>query len=73
MLVSLNELKKYVNLDGLTPEEIAHRLTFAGVEVESINKVAEASKLVIGEVIMCENMENSDHLHVTKINAGPKY
>ena len=36
MLVSLNELKKYVNLDGLTPEEIAHRLTFAGVEVESI-------------------------------------
>ena len=73
MLVSLNELRKYVNLDGLTPEEIAHRLTFAGVEVESINKVAEASKLVIGEVIMCENMENSDHLHVTKVNAGPKY
>ena len=73
MLVSLNELKKYVNLDGLTPEEIAHRLTFAGVEVESINRSAQASKLVVGEVIMCENMENSDHLHVTKVNAGPKY
>lgn len=73
MLVSLNELKKYVNLEGLTPEEIAHRLTFAGVEVEAINHIAEASKLVIGEVIMCENMENSDHLHVTKVNAGPKY
>ena len=73
MLVSLNELKKYVNLEGLTPEEIAHRLTFAGVEVEAISHVAEASKLVIGEVIMCENMENSDHLHVTKVNAGPKY
>lgn len=73
MLVSLNELKKYVNLDGLTPEEIAHRLTFAGVEVESIEKVAQASKVVVGEVIMCENMENSDHLHVTKVNAGPKY
>ena len=73
MLVSLNELKKYVNLDGLTPEEIAHRLTFAGVEVESINRSAFATKLVVGEVIMCENMENSDHLHVTKVNAGPKY
>ena len=66
MLVSLNELKKYVNLDGLTPEEIATRLTSAGVEVESINKAAFATKLVIGEVIKCENMENSNHLHVTK-------
>ena len=73
MLVSLNELKKYVNLEGLTPEEIAKRLTFAGVEVESIEHSAFATKLVVGEVIMCENMENSDHLHVTKVNAGPKY
>lgn len=73
MLVSLNELKKYVNLDGLTPEEIAERLTFAGVEVEAIEHAAFATKLCIGEVIMCENMENSDHLHVTKVNCGPKY
>ena len=73
MLVSLNELRKYVDLSGLTPEEIATRLTSAGVEVESINKAAFATKLVVGEVIMCENMENSDHLHVTKVNAGPKY
>ena len=73
MLVSLNELRKYVDLNGLTPEEIATRLTSAGVEVESINKAAFATKLVVGEVIMCENMENSDHLHVTKVNCGPKY
>ena len=30
MLVSLNELKKYVNLEGLTPEEIAKRLNNLG-------------------------------------------
>ena len=73
MKVSLNLLKKFVDLEGLTPEEIAHRLTFAGVEVESIEKLASGSKLVVGEVIYCENMENSDHLHVTKVNCGPKY
>ncbi len=73
MLVSLNELRKYVDLEGLTPEEIAHRLTFAGVEVEAIEHSAFATKLCVGEVIMCENMENSDHLHVTKVNCGPKY
>lgn len=73
MKVSLNLLKKYVSLDGLTPEEIANRLTFAGVEVESIEKLASGTKLVVGEVIACENMENSDHLHVTKVDAGAKY
>ena len=73
MKVSLNLLKKFVDLEGLTPEEIAHRLTFAGVEVESIEKIASGSKLCVGEVIYCENMENSDHLHVTKVNCGPKY
>ena len=73
MLVSLNELRKYVDLNGLDAEEIATRLTSAGVEVESINKAAFATKLVVGEVIKCENMENSDHLHVTKVNCGPKY
>ncbi len=73
MKVSLNLLKKFVDLEGLTPEEIAKRLTFAGVEVESIEKIASASKVVVGEVIHCENMENSDHLHVTKVNCGPKY
>jgi len=73
MKVSLNFLKKFVDLEGLTPEEIAHRFTFAGVEVESIEKLASASKVVVGEVIYCENMENSDHLHVTKVNCGPKY
>ena len=73
MKVSLNLLKKFVDLEGLTPEEIAHRLTFAGVEVESIERIASGSKLCVGEVIHCENMENSDHLHVTKVNCGPKY
>lgn len=73
MLVSLNELKKFVDLEGLTPEAIAHRLTFAGVEVEAIEHAAFGTKLCVGEVIMCENMENSDHLHVTEVNCGPKY
>ena len=70
MKVSLNWLKKLVNIDGLTPEEIAHRLTFAGVEVESIDKASTATNLVIGQVVECENMPDSDHLHLCKVNVG---
>lgn len=70
MKISLNELKKYVNIDGISPEEIADKLTFAGIEVEEISKFASGTNLTIGEVIFCENHPNSDHLHITKVDIG---
>lgn len=73
MKVSLNLVKQYIDLSGIAPEEIAHRLTFAGVEVESIETLASGTNLVVGEVLTCENMPDSDHLHLTTVNAGPKY
>ena len=73
MKVSLNFVLKFVDLSGLTPEEIAHRFTFAGVEVEGIEKLGQGTKLVVGEVLTCENMPDSDHLHLTTVNCGPKY
>ena len=51
MKVSLNWLKQFVNIDGLTPEQIADRLTFAGVEVESIEKGSIATNLFIVQVV----------------------
>ena len=32
MLVSLKEIRKYVDLVGISDQEIADRLTFAGIE-----------------------------------------
>ncbi len=73
MLVSLKNIKEFVNLDGLTPEQIAHGLTFAGIEVEEISRLASGTKLVIGQIIECENHPNSDHLHILKVDLGEKY
>lgn len=70
MLVSINELKKYVNLDGLTPEEIANGLTFAGIEVEEVSTLASGTNLVIGHILECEAHPDSDHLHVLKVDLG---
>ena len=47
MLVSLKEVRKYVDLNGLTPEEIANKLTDAGIEVEEIKYLSNATNLVI--------------------------
>lgn len=70
MKVSLKCLSKFVNIAGLSPEEIASKLTFAGVEVEDISYLARGSNLIIGQIIEQHKHENSDHLHVLKVDLG---
>lgn len=70
MKVSYNWLKEYVSLDGVTPSELADKLTTAGLEVEDLQPVATGTNLVIGEIIECEKHPDSDHLNVTKVNIG---
>lgn len=73
MKVSLKWLKNYVDLDGISAEEIAQKLTFAGIEVEEIMHMASGTNLVVGEIIECEKHPESDHLHILKVDEGEKY
>jgi len=73
MKISLNWLKEYLQLTE-TPEEIAHILTMAGLEVEGI-EVVEPVKgglegVVIGEVMECRKHPNADKLSLTKVDVG---
>ncbi|MBQ4375010.1 MAG: phenylalanine--tRNA ligase subunit beta, partial [Erysipelotrichales bacterium] len=70
MKVSYNWLKQYVDLTGITPEELADRLTSSGLEVEGVEKTAYATKLVIGKMLECKDHPNSDHLHICKVDTG---
>lgn len=70
MLVSINEISKYVDLKGITPEEIADKLTSAGIEVETIKHLSTATNLVIGHIIKCDKHPESDHLHVNQVDIG---
>ena len=73
MLVSRKLLEEFVDLSGLSDIEIANTLTFAGIEVESVTKLAYGDKLVIGEVLECSKVIGSDHLSLTKVNLGSKH
>lgn len=70
MNVSYNWLKKHVDLEGLTPEQVADKLTFSGAEVEGISRLASGTNLVIGEILSCENHPDSDHLHILQVDEG---
>lgn len=73
MKVSLNWLNSFVSTAGISPEELASKMTFAGVEVEEVTRLARATNLVIGHILSCEKHPDSDHLHVLEVDEGKKY
>ena len=72
MIISVNWLKKYTTID----ESIADLATLIGarlVEIEEVVPLAEKYKgVVVARVVECRDVEESDHLHVTKIDDGGK-
>lgn len=71
MLVSYNWLKDYVDLDGVTPEELADKITNAGIEVEHLTYNGAGLKgIVIGKVETCAPHPSADKLHVCQVNLG---
>ena len=72
MKVSRKLIEQYIDLSAFSDEEIAHRLTFSGIEVEGYEKLANATNLVIGEVLTKVPVEGSDHLSLCSVNLGVK-
>ena len=71
MKLSTNFLKEYVNIDdSINVKTLAEDMTRVGNEYDSAEKLINASHLIIGEVIECEEHPDSDHLHVCKVNIG---
>ncbi|MDO4520543.1 MAG: phenylalanine--tRNA ligase subunit beta, partial [Erysipelotrichaceae bacterium] len=69
MKLSYKWLSEYVDLSGITPSELADRMTTAGLEVEGIEPMAQGTHLVIGEVLSSEDVEGT-HLHITQTRIG---
>ena len=59
-------LKQYLDTD-LTPEQIADKLTAIGLEVEDLYVPVLP---IAAKIVECVPHENSDHLHVLKVDDG---
>lgn len=71
MLVSYNWLRNYVNLDNVTPEELAEKITRSGIEVEGIEYLAPKSEnIVVGYVKSCEKHPDADKLNLCQVDVG---
>ena len=70
MKISYNWLRELLDID-LTVEELSRKLTFSGIEVESIATIGEyLNQFIVGEVLTCDKHPEADKLSVCDVFDG---
>lgn len=71
MRVPLEWLKEYIEIP-MSPEALAHTLTMAGLEVETIEHIGAnwGDKIITAQIIHLEKVAKSDHLSYTRVITG---
>jgi phenylalanyl-tRNA synthetase beta chain len=70
MKVSLRWLRDYVDID-ITPQELADRLTMAGLEVDAVEQYAPAfTGVVTARILTMRRHPDADKLHLLEVTAG---
>nr|HRI47785.1 phenylalanine--tRNA ligase subunit beta [Ignavibacteriaceae bacterium] len=71
MKISLNWIQNFINLDGISTDEIVAKLTMSGLEVEEIiDQRRMYENFIVGEVIEKTKHPNADKLSLCKVNTG---
>ncbi|GAK38856.1 phenylalanine--tRNA ligase subunit beta [Paenibacillus urinalis] len=71
MRVSTEWLSDYISLEGVAPQDLAERITRAGIEIDIVeNRNQGVTKVVVGYVISKEKHPDADKLNICKVDAG---
>ncbi|UGB29745.1 phenylalanine--tRNA ligase subunit beta [Metabacillus sp. B2-18] len=71
MYVSYKWLADYVDLSGITPDELAEKITRSGIEVEGVEVLNEGMKgVVVGHVVEKEQHPDADKLNKCQVDLG---
>lgn len=71
MKVSLNWIKEFVDLDGITPDEIVYRFNLTTAEIEHVeHKGEDIDKVVFAKIVSVEKHPLSEKLHILKVDDG---
>ena len=69
MKLSTNFLKDYVDID-VDVKTLAEDMTKVGNEYDFAGKFIDATNLVVGKIVECDEHPDSDHLHVCMVDVG---
>ena len=68
-MISLEWVKDYIDISDQDLEELAVKITEAGINVEKVI-TNHIDHLVIGKVVSCIDHPDSDHLHLCQVDVG---
>lgn len=69
MKLSYNWLSDFVDVSGLSPQEVADRLTMGAMEVEEVRPYGPdlVGEVIVGEILEINPHPNADKIRVTKV------
>ena len=70
MKVPISWLKNYININESNLDDLLHRLTLAGTEVESVEIQGNWEGVKVGQVLEISKHPNADRLNLVKVNFG---
>jgi len=71
MQVSYEWLNEFVDLSGITPEDIAHKLTMSGLEVEEVEyKKPKFTNIITAKILELKQHPDADKLRLATIDTG---
>ena len=70
MKVPISWLKNYININESNLDDLLHRLTLAGTEVESVEIQGNWEGVKVGQVLEISKHPNADRLNLVKVNSG---
>lgn len=71
MNVSYKWLQEYLNLEEVTAEALADKMSRTGIEVDGVIRPGKGmSKIIVGKALTVVDHPDSDHLHVCMVDIG---
>jgi len=72
MIITRNWLEQFINISHISTKELCKTLNSIGLEVDSVNTISIAPKVVIGKVLKKEKHPSADKLSVCQVDLGDK-
>ncbi|WP_321778588.1 phenylalanine--tRNA ligase subunit beta [Sulfurimonas sp.] len=70
MIVTRSWINEWIDLDGITTEDLAKTFNAIGLEVDRIKSYEIPKKIIVGKVLECEKHPDADKLNVCKVDIG---
>jgi len=70
MIVTRSWLNEFIDLSDVSNETLYETFNSIGLEVDSINQIEIAQKVVVGKILSCEKHPDADKLNVCQIDVG---